>query len=290
MNKLLIIGAAGFTGRHQLAFFKNNLSHSQTELIAVDRIDPLPKNSQNITWRKVNALNPTELESLIVTEKPAYIINFAGLFASDHFQDLYQANVELPQRLLEIIRKNAIPIQKLLLIGSAAEYGKPTQLPISEDAPLNPVNPYGLSKVYQTQLAQYYHRNYGIPVVIARTFNVTGDGLSPQLSIGSFAKQIAEAKNGDTLYVGNIDTKRDFLAIEDVVRYYNMLLFHGTPGEIYNVCSGNAVSIRSLLDAMILSSGKILSIATDPTKVKSFDVPEIYGNPQKLFNIKRQLS
>ena len=166
-------------------------------------------------------------------------------------------------------------------MGSAAEYGSTASNPIREDAAPQPISQYGLSKLYQTLLSEYFFRNYGLPTVVARTFNILGDGVSPELSIGSFMRQIAALPDGGVIKVGNISTSRDFLHISEVSRRYWELLMKGAPGEIYNVCSGVPRSIRSVLDDLIRESGKKLFVEIDRALFKERDIDSIYGDRTK---------
>jgi len=275
---ILILGAAGFTGQYLIQYLLQQ--KAGIHIIAIDQIIPADPIDPSITWIKMSQMH--DLLPILSTKTPDFIVNLIGLYGTDDYEALYQANVETTRILLELIKNNAIKTTKILLIGTAAEYGNPISLPIKETDLAFPVNAYGLTKLFQSQLGQFYFHNYQLPVVIARTFNVFGKGLSPKLSLGSFAAQIEKAQNNGTLYVGNIDTKRDFLSIKETVAYYWKLLLQGKPGEIYNVCSGQPVTIRTILEKMIQDSNKKLTIQTDPKRIKAFDVQEIYGSTGKL--------
>jgi GDP-4-dehydro-6-deoxy-D-mannose reductase len=135
--------------------------------------------------------------------------------------------------------------------------------------------------LYQTLLSGFFFRNYALPTVVARTFNILGEGLSPEVSIGNFMRQIAALPEGGVIKVGNISTTRDFLHISEVSRRYWDLLIKGGPGEVYNVCSGVPRTIRSVLEDLIRESGKMLSFETDPSLFKERDIDSIYGDSTK---------
>ena len=145
--------------------------------------------------------------------------------------------------------------RKILLIGSAAEYGLVNSNPVKETSELMPNSYYGLSKVFQTYLSKYYFQNYGIPVVIGRPFNLFGAGSSCKLAAGRFNKIVADANDGDIVKVGNIESKRDYVNIKDAVAYYWGLLEKGVPGEIYNVCTGVSKSGREILVGIFSAAG-----------------------------------
>jgi GDP-4-dehydro-6-deoxy-D-mannose reductase len=141
--------------------------------------------------------------------------------------------------------------------------------------------------VYQTLLAEHYYRNYALHIVMARTFNILGKELSPELSIGSFMRQIDALPDGGVIKVGNISTSRDFLDIDEVAHRYWNILMKGRPGEIYNVCSGVPRTIRSVLDQLIRESGKKLVVETDPSLLKDKDIALIYGDSTKYQDLVR---
>ena len=200
--------------------------------------------------------------------------------AGESFADLLAANVGVSRAICETA-VCGLRLEKILLIGSAAEYGVPPSNPVREECPTRPVNAYGLSKVYQTLLASYYFRNHALPIVVARTFNLLGEGMSPLLSIGSLMHQISTLPDKGAVQVGNIDMSRDFLPIEEAVQQYWRLLITGKPGEIYNVCSGVPRTVRSVLEELIAKSGRQLAIEAVPSLFKTADVEVIYGDPTK---------
>jgi GDP-4-dehydro-6-deoxy-D-mannose reductase len=168
------------------------------------------------------------------------------------------------------------------LIGSAAEYGIVRNMPIKEDCCNNPVNYYGLSKLFQAHTARYYYNNYGINSNVLRTFNIIGKGISKNLSIGNFVDKIEKASDGDSITVGNLIPKRDFLHIEDVVEAYWEVLKDGKNGEIYNICSGKSIPMQDIFSALVRMSNKKLSSVVDEKLVKKDEIMDIYGDNTKI--------
>lgn len=281
MKTVLIIGISGFTGRNFLKFVNKNKLSDKYKFIGCSRSLYQGDYSDNFTYKTCDLTNFEEIKGLILQERPTFILNFAGSFSIDDFDAFTRQNLKASQNLLEASTL-INDIEKILLIGSAAEYGIPLENPVSENHPVRPVNFYGLTKLFQTQLASYYFRTHGTPVVTARTFNLTGDGISKKLSIGNFMSQIDSASNGDTLQVGNLQTYRDFLPIEIAVKHYWTLLKKGLPGEVYNVCSGEATKLEFLLKKLIERSGKDLNFVTNSRFLKKNDVEVITGSPKKL--------
>jgi GDP-4-dehydro-6-deoxy-D-mannose reductase len=279
MDKIMILGINGFSGRHFQHYILDQNFDQEFEFVGIDK-----NIGEHVTIKSVE-LDLTikeNLENIICDQKPDYIINMIGLFGGNDLESMIQINAGISRNIFETVVINHLSVQKILLIGSAAEYGVPISLPVKEDHGLNPINPYGLSKVIQTTFANYYALNFDIPVTVARTFNILGAGLSSKLSIGSFAEQIRELPSGSNINVGNIDSKRDFLDIYDVIDAYWKILLHGKKGEIYNVCSGKSISIKSLVEFLIQQSGKNLEIQVKPELLRKNDIADFYGDNSKL--------
>jgi GDP-4-dehydro-6-deoxy-D-mannose reductase len=187
-------------------------------------------------------------------------------------------------RIFDVIVRNKLSVKKTLLVGTAAEYGATLSLPITEEHSLRPVNFYGLSKVVQYEYMQYYIHNYNLNIDLARTFNVVGEGLSPYLSISSFVKQCQMAEDGDTIYVGNLNTRRDFLNVDDVIDAYWKILLHPESGNIYNISCGKSYLIKDILDYLINKSGKNIKVVVKDEFIKKNDIQDSFGCNRKLMN------
>ncbi len=279
MDKVLILGINGFTGQHFDSYIHKNSLSKEFDFLGVDMVINKSFSVQTI---KRDLLQGDSITNLIETERPDYILNLVGTFQTSVFETFLALNAGITQKLFEAILKVKQNVKKVLLVGSAAEYGIPSTLPIKEDMPLRPVNWYGLTKSIQTYYAQFYFWNKKIPVIVARTFNIIGKGVSLSLSIGGFIDRIGRAKNGDTIEVGNTETKRDFLDVEDVVDAYWKLLLAGRPGEIYNVCRGESHYIKDILAYLIKISKKSLNIKMNEAFSRASDIPDIYGDNSKL--------
>ena len=234
-----------------------------------------------VSYTQGDATKATDITAFIETVRPTHILNLLGLFRGD-FEKLMAVNVMASRTLCETALRPGMTVKRIVLTGSAAEYGLNAINPVQEDATLQPVSNYGLAKVCQSVLANYYFRNFMLPTIVARTFNISGEGLSPELSLGNFARQIQALANGGSIKVGNLSTSRDFLPIMEVCRRYWVLLMKGVPGEVYNICSGKPVTMRAMLDKMILESGKSVAVETDPALFKDNDAACIYGDGSKF--------
>lgn len=186
-------------------------------------------------------------------------------------------------RLIDSVQRRAAGA-RILFVGSGEAYGKPERLPVTEDHPLRPGNPYAISKAAADQFCAYAAAT-GVNVVRARPFNHSGAGQPDGVVLSSFSKQIAEMEAGlrePIMRVGNLEAIRDFSHVRDVARAYRLLLDKGRAGEAYNVCSAQSYRIKDLLDALLGLTKVRVSIETDPARMRVVDVPEVRGSHDKL--------
>jgi GDP-4-dehydro-6-deoxy-D-mannose reductase len=280
MDKVLVAGINGFSGFHFREYTRRSRLTENFHFTGTSR---RAGEDSEIPTRIVDPLkDEMGLEDCLLDVLPQYIVNFIGSFSSDDFGFLFRINAGISMRICETILRCGIPVKKLLLVGSAAEYGNTGKLPISESDPTHPVSPYGLTKLFQTQIARYYFENHGIPVVVARPFNMLGKNLSGNLSIGNFVRQILANRDGEPVRVGNLDSKRDFLDAQDVMDGYWKILMSGHDGEIYNVCRGESVSIKDIVEFLVKASGKELPILVRNDLIRKNDFLDSYGDNSKL--------
>ena len=200
----------------------------------------------------------------------------------------FAANVQGTLNLLEAVR--AVPdVERpaLLSIGSCEEYGPQPEsaYPLQEDAALNPLSPYGVSKVAQTLLCRQYVRSHALPVVIARSFSHTGPGHDTRFAFPHFARQIAAAEAGvgpAEIVTGDLSPVRDFLDVRDVVAAYRLLLKEGRPGEIYHVSSGIPLTIGQGLEILVGGAKTPITVRRDPDLNRPSDTPVMVGDNTKL--------
>jgi GDP-4-dehydro-6-deoxy-D-mannose reductase len=170
---------------------------------------------------------------------------------------------------------------RVLLVSSAEVYGRvrPEELPIREDHPFAPLSPYAASKAAAELIGVEAWLGRGLEVVRARPFNHTGPGQRPDFVVPALARQVAAAAASGTrvLETGNLDARRDISDVRDVVRAYRDLLDRGAPGQVYNVCRGEAVSIEDVARRLLALAGLDLEIVIDPARMRPADVPELRG-------------
>jgi GDP-4-dehydro-6-deoxy-D-mannose reductase len=202
--------------------------------------------------------------------------------------EVFAVNALGTLNVLEGARACSIPPQ-VLIVSSAEVYGSVTEddLPIDEDVPLGPVTPYGASKVAAEFLGIQAHLGYGLPVVRVRPFNHVGPGQAAGFVVASLASRIVEARRSVTrsVPVGNLGARRDLTDVRDVVRAYRLLMEHGVPGEVYNVCSGHDVSIEEVACQLLELAGVDLQLEVDPALARPVDVPVLRGDCAKLHDV-----
>ncbi len=280
-RKILITGANGFTGKVLVKQIRNLFD--DCELLGVDI---QPGNSGSITVIK-NALdNLDELNSIINSFNPNFIIHLAGVFTGYPFLDVIRNNVLSSSIIHESVRLTNENIF-IISIGSAAEYGYVNvNKPIDEKYKCNPVNSNGLSKALSTKIAMNYYNAFKINTTVLRPFQLIGKGISSKLVPGAFYKEIINAINTDDkeIKVGNLNSIRDFIDVHDLANAIISLMLKPTGGEVFNVCSSQPVKISTLLQNMIERSGYDFKIEVDKSRLKKgSEVSTIYGSYKKLY-------
>lgn len=281
MSKVLITGASGFVGKYLADEIKSR--DTDLQLVLWGQVDNPMLGSVGVDLR-----NRKLTAQMIKDVPPDYVFHLAGVtHVPTSFADpalTWETNLigtlNIVESLVEIGSR-----AKLLFVSSAEVYGVPENLHpgegINESYPRAPRNPYAASKAATEIMLQEQGRR-GLNVAIARPFNHFGEGQSESFVLPSLAAQLREAINGNTreIKVGNLDAKRDFLYVTDVVRAYVSLMFEDKFEDcpIYNVCSGTSTSIRHLLDQMIELSNVDIDVTVDPNRVRPLDVPEFKGN------------
>lgn len=232
------------------------------------------------------------VKSLLDHLRPVMVYHLAAQSsAAASFRDpagTLAANVNGTLNLLEAVR--ALPDAEhpvVLSVGSCEEYGPQPEgaYPLTEDSPLNPLSPYGVSKVAQTLLSRQYVLSYDLPVIMTRSFSHTGPGHDTRFAFPSFARQIAAAEAGAgpaEILTGDLSATRDFLDVRDVTTAYRLLLKEGRPGEIYNVSSGKSLTISQGLEILVSSAHCPITVRRDPALSRPSDTPFMVGNNEKL--------
>lgn len=283
--KTLIIGAAGFVGQYLL-------SHLQEDCGWEVCVTKLPQETLDCSCqvRDLNILDPEAIFSLLQEVQPDAIVHLAAqssvALSWKRPQLTAEVNVCGALNLLEAVRRLEVA-PRLLLVGSGDEYGALPQgiCRVTEEQPPHPTNIYAVTKLCQNLFGSLYANAYQMDVICVRAFNHIGPGQLPGFVVSDFCKQIAEIELGlrqPVLMTGNLDAKRDFTDVRDVVRAYGMLLQSGRSGETYNVGSGHAVAISELLQQLCGLASVPISHTLDPERLRPSDLPVIEADISKL--------
>jgi GDP-4-dehydro-6-deoxy-D-mannose reductase len=243
-----------------------------------------------IALHRVDLRETAQVFELLDDIRPDYIFHLAALASVGRAWQIpwetIANNVRAQLNIFQaIVALDVKP--RVLVVGSSEEYGLvgEAENPISEQTPLRPDNPYSVSKITQDMMGLQYFYSHQIPVVRVRPFNHIGPGQHLQFVVPDFASQIAKAEAGlidPVMYVGNLDARRDFTDVRDVVRAYHLAAMQGTPGEVYNIGTGAAHSVRELLDTLLSLSTVSIDVKPDPNRMRPSDVPLSVCDASKL--------
>jgi len=228
---------------------------------------------------------------LVAKVQPDYVFHLAAQsFVPESWKNPHATiiqNITMQLQVFEAIRLNNLnPVIQVAL--SSEEYGKvyPEETPITEQNPLRPLSPYGVSKVAQDMLAYQYFQNYDLRVIRTRAFNHEGPRRGEVFVTSNVAKQIAEIEMGvvpPVVTIGNLSAQRDWSDVRDIVRAYWLSVRNCIPGEEYVIASGTARTVRSMLDVLLgLSTKKEIEVRIDPARLRPSDVEILQGDATKF--------
>lgn len=272
--KALITGANGFVGRHLI----EHLTDLGDEVQALDHHGPEP----------VDVTDAESVRQRVLSAAPDAVYHLAAL---SHVGQSWSAP-------LDVFRVNAMGtlnvlracidarVSRVLVVGSADEYGVcgADVTTIDEDMPLQPITPYGASKVAAEVCAFQAYLGEQLGAIRTRSFNHTGPGQSDEFVISSLSKRVVEAERtgASEIRVGNLDAVRDFSDVRDVVRAYRLLVEHADPSSAYNVCSGQGMRVGDLAARLLAMSDKSLTLVVDQELVRPVEVPRLVGSNARL--------
>jgi GDP-4-dehydro-6-deoxy-D-mannose reductase len=282
--RALITGIDGFVGPYLARELR---AQTAWELVGLGRH---PSEASGVAPIVADLLDRDLVRRMVAEIAPTHVFHLA---AQSHVPTSHedggatlQNNIAAQVNLLDACRALAAP-PRILVVGSGEEYGLvyPDELPIREEQPFRPLNPYAVSKVAQDLLGWQYFHSYGLPIVRVRPFNHHGPGQSGRFVMAAFARQVAEVEVGlrpPVVRVGNLDARRDFLDVRDVVRAYRLALTQGTPGEVYNIASGAAIRIGDALDQLLALASRPIVTELDPARLRPSDVPVLEADAGRL--------
>ncbi len=282
--RALITGASGFAGSHLCEYL---LDQPGWEIYALSfpgwpttHLEPIRSRIHLLTgdllvadWvtQMVSEVRPEVVFHLAAQSSPsASLVDPAGTLVN---------NIVAQVNLFQAILKAGLdPV--VLVVGSGDEYGlvRPEEVPVDEDTPLRPANPYAVSKIAQDFLALQYFLSHGLRTVRVRPFNHIGPRQAPVFVTADWAQQIAEIEVGvrpPVVRVGNLGARRDFTDVRDMVRAYHLAVTLGEPGEVYNIGSGQAYAVEEVLQALLGMSRVAVEVQVDPQRLRPSDIPVI---------------
>lgn len=232
-------------------------------------------------YASVDLAGAPELDPLCERYPPDRVFHLAGAVPPAGVAELWHSNLAGTHNLLVALGRRRLPECRFLCVGSSAELlPKAGGFYTEEDLAVG-FSEYGKSKAAQTRLAFALGRDLGIAVFNARTFNLIGPGLPARLVAGRVCEQLASKAR--PLQLGNLHPERDFIDVRDAVAAYCDILEKAAPFEIYNVCTGVPVSIRSLVrSAAAVLGDSMPDIASDSAQAGRNDIDRVYGDPRKL--------
>lgn len=295
MKKVLITGISGFVG----GFLAEHLLQQKKFLVHgtyasdkhTSRISSLP---QAVSLHRLDLLNEKDVKKLLNQTKPDVIFHLAALSsAGDSFKhpaEHISTNAAMQIHIFEAMLQCNLIHSRVFVTSSANVYGevRKEELPIDENTPLRPNNPYAVSKITQDFLALQYYLSYGLKTIRGRAFNHTGPRQYADFSVASFAKKIAEIEKGKrppVLEVGNLQSRRDFTDVRDIVRAYVSLTEEGKEGDVYNIGSGKSIKLQDVLDILLSFTQVKIKVKQDRSLLRPKDITELLCDNSKLRSV-----
>ena len=286
MKTALVTGAEGFIGSHLMRFLptKGFRVLGTHRLHGADNLDP------NLKYVQCDLRNGQRVEQMFREFQPAYVFHLAAqslptVSWADPVET-FESNIMGSLNVFEAARRLRRP-PVMVSACSSAEYGHvhASDIPVTEEHPLRPLHPYGISKVCLDLLARQYFLDYGIPSVNLRLFNTTGPGKTNDAP-SDFVRQLARiimGRQAPVIEVGNLKPRRAFLDVHDAVRGFYLAAIRGKRGETYNLCAAATHPIHEVLHAAIRLSGIRVEVRPAARLMRPSDERIIFGSTRKLF-------
>lgn len=292
VKKVLITGISGFAGSFLADFLLTNREYevSGTYLSQASLVN-LKQNREKLHLFHVNLTNQEETTLVVEKAKPDFIFHLAAIPAVgasfDRPAETITNNITAQLTVLEAVRKIGLSECKILVVSSADMYGRVSEkeLPIDEKTNFYPTNAYAVSKIAQDFLGLQYFLSYDLCVIRARPFNHMGPRQSTGFVIADFAQKIAKIEKGKmepVLRVGNLESKRDFTDVRDIVCAYTLLVEKGQFGEAYNIGSGTSYKINDILTKLLSFAKVKISVEQDEALFRPKDSLDRVCNNSKF--------
>ena len=271
-KRVFITGSEGFTGRYVTQEFKR----AGWEVWGAG-LQAKPEQPQ---YLQIDLLKPETLTPIATKVQPNVVIHLAAMafVAEDDANNFYQVNLMGTRNLLEVLSAAKNPPECTIIASSANVYGNSTLEVLSEDSPTNPANDYAVSKLAMEYLAKTYMDRLGI--VITRPFNYTGVGQSSRFLIPKIVEHFKA--RAPVIELGNTDVARDFSDVRDVAMTYRCLSEQAPLGEVINICSGAAISLRECLTIASELTGHDIQVNINSAFIRENEVRRLSGDRTKI--------
>lgn len=292
--RALITGVTGFVGSHLAEFL---LAKKGMEVTGVGRLPSVRAARGRLrpffgkmAYVPADITNFSQMRRILKKYRPDRIFHLAGVSSvRESWKDparTLDVNIQSPLGLFEAVRGLGLR-SRLHIAGSSEVYGDVPdgRLSIDEKTPFRPFTPYGVSKAAQDLLAYQYSRSFGLPVVATRAFPHAGPRQNEGFVASNFARQVAlieAGKQEPVLRVGNLKLVRDFTDVRDIVRAYWLALEKGEPGQSYNVCRGEGIELREIVETYLKASSVTVKVVVDHRRLRTQEPPRVVGDPKKF--------
>lgn len=258
--RVLVTGLDGFTGR----YVKRELDDHGYDVVGL----------------KADLTDPAAVKQDVLTVRPEAVIHLAAISFVGHgdANAFYRVNLIGTRNLLEALADQTMDVQCVLLASSAHVYGNAAEGELTETAAHNPSNDYAVSKLAMEFMARLWFDR--LPIVITRPFNYAGIGQSSSFLLPKIVDHFRRKE--PVIELGNLDVARDFSDVRNVAAIYRRLLEASPSGEVFNICSGQATELSTVLELMSEISGHQIEVRINPAYVRSNEVKLLVGSSNKL--------
>ncbi|MFH1402982.1 MAG: GDP-mannose 4,6-dehydratase [Candidatus Altiarchaeota archaeon] len=285
--RVLVTGASGFIGSHLCRLLLEEGCEVYASYLYDEELYRINDIKEEVTMMKCDVADRNRVEAAIEEAEPEVVYHLAAQsFPTVSWEkpaETLRTNAEGTVNIFESVMRQDLD-SRIIVACSSAEYGlvREDEVPVNEEHTLLPLHPYGVSKVAQDLLAYQYHKNHGVKTVRLRVFNTTGPSKTNDVC-SDFTRRAVEAekKGGGVMRVGNLEPRRDFTDVRDMVRAFRLSTKLADKGDVYNVCSMKAVKVREVLDT-ILSLTENVTSEIDEALLRPSDEPVILGDNTKI--------
>ncbi len=287
--KAIVTGVAGFAGSYLAELLLLKGINVFGLVAPKERLDNIYSIKSGLELEQFNVLNTGKMNDFVKKVKPDFVFHLAAMASVGKSfgaaQKVYDVNFNGSLNVFEAAStlKN---LSKLIFVSSSDVYGifKPANKILDENQPLNPISPYGISKVASEYMALYYYRTKNVPIIRIRSFNHSGPKQTTDFVIPSFCSQVAKIEKSGRpgkIKVGDLSARRDFSDVRDIVRGYYLAATRGKPGMVYQLCSGKTVSIEKVLRKLIKMSDSKIKREVNKKLLRKSDIPILRGSNRK---------